>query len=269
MAQLIEANAAPRAAPKKDAKKDAAQTGMPPAVATPAPVTLASTTSAAAANDEAASAVVQPPTTEVVTAGVISKVTMSAFIRHRVGGASDLVIPTPSFDGSRIASVLLEIEAHNTRILTGVPAFSGLQPRQIAVLLKEMSVAKFQRDEYVFEQGDLGDTFYLITCGHAIATRIDPVDDQQEEQTIARLSASDCFGELALVRNEPRAATIVVTSATLDTLFITRAAFEAKLGPLKAFQLARYEGVVHSEGIDAAPPSLVKDPSVVRRREVV
>ena len=67
-----------------------------------------------------------------------------------------------------------EIEAHNMKILSGVPAFSRLLPSQIEVLLNAMSVGKYQQDEYVFEQGSYGDAFYVIMCGYAVATRTDP-----------------------------------------------------------------------------------------------
>jgi len=197
--------------------------------------------------------------------GSLSKALVGSFVRHRSVNASALRLPAATFDGSKIASVMQEIEAHNNAILSGVPAFSGLSAPQIKILLGAMSVAKFKQGEYVFEQGAHGDAFYLITCGQAAALRTDPNDPSAEEQTIAQLGESDCFGELALLRNEPRAASILATSTALDVLFVTRAAFEAKLGPLSDFQLAKYDGVVHSEGVEAEELTLVQDAAHVLR----
>lgn len=207
--------------------------------------------------------------------GSVSRAQLAGFARRRHGGAP-LSMPVATFDGSRILSVIQEIEAHNTRILCGVPAFSGLNAKQIDVLRDSMSVAKFKQGEFVFEQGDEGDAFYLITFGLADALRVDPNDSKTEEVIIGQLTESDCFGELALMRNEPRAASIMATT-TLDVLFITRSEFELHLGPLSAFQLAEYNGVVHDgahlrhfgvqmEGL--APELQVKDASQVMRELV-
>jgi len=182
----------------------------------------------------------------------LSRVQLSLFARHRHGGAP-LRLPTASFDGSSIVSVIQEVEMHNTQVLSGVPAFSALASAQIDVLREAMSVAKFNAGEYVFEQGAAGDAFYLVTSGCADVFHIDPDDTKQEEQCIAHLSESDCFGELALLRNEPRSASVVATS-TLDVLFITRGEFERHLGSLSDFQLHDYHGehVVHAEESSAA-----------------
>ena len=189
---------------------------------------------------------------------------IAAFLRYRTGGGA-LNVPTTTFDGSNISSVMQEIERHNTKILREVPAFRALSSDDIDTLRNAMSIAKFDVDEYVFEQGAFGDAFYLITCGYADVLRVDPSDAKEQEVLIGQLSESDCFGELALLRNEPRAASIVATS-TLDVLYITRESFEAKLGkPLSDFQLAEYEGVVHSEGTQMAKPALVENAGQVKR----
>lgn len=84
--------------------------------------------------------------------GSLSKALVGSFVRHRSVNASALRLPAATFDGSKIASVMQEIEAHNNAILSGVPAFSGLSAPQIKILLGAMSVAKFKQGEYVFEQ---------------------------------------------------------------------------------------------------------------------
>ena len=206
------------------------------------------------------------PPTEVRGGVDVSKAKIARFVHYRLGDANLLSFPKATFDGSHITSVLKEIEEFHTAILSGVPAFSGLLPSQIGILRDSMSVAKFNQDDYIFEQGDHGEVFYLITCGYAVATRVDPDDPDKIERTIAQLSESDCFGELALLRNEPRAASIVVTSLTLDVLYITRAEFEEVLGPLATFQLVKYDDKIHSEGVKVEDqPNRVVDPSRVVR----
>ena len=177
--------------------------------------------------------------------GSLTRTHLAAFAKKRCGGAK-LEIPKATFNGSNLPLVVEEIRAHNFRVLSGVPAFTELNEEQIGLLLDSMSKAKFDSGEYVYEQGSFGDAFYLVTSGYANVIHVDPTDTTEEEVVIAQLAESDCFGELALQRDQPRPVSIVATS-TLDVLFITRCDFEAKLGcigPLSALQLVKDEGVV-------------------------
>jgi hypothetical protein len=58
----------------------------------------------------------------------------------------------------------------------------------------------FQAGEVVFDQGDVGDRIYMIASG-----RVEVVRD---DQVLATLGAGDVFGEMALLGNTPRSATI-------------------------------------------------------------
>jgi hypothetical protein len=59
----------------------------------------------------------------------------------------------------------------------------------------------------VFKQGDEGETFYIILLG-AFEVRVQG-DDGQRTSTVATLNAGESFGELALITDERRSATIV------------------------------------------------------------
>lgn len=63
----------------------------------------------------------------------------------------------------------------------------------------------FRDGEIVFHQGDPGDRFYLIVSGTACVLR---EGSGEGAPTVARLEPGQCFGELAIVKKEPRAATI-------------------------------------------------------------
>jgi CRP-like cAMP-binding protein len=52
----------------------------------------------------------------------------------------------------------------------------------------------------VFEQGDRGDRFYVVESGRAEVVR--------DGRVVETLGRGDCFGEIALLRNQPRTATI-------------------------------------------------------------
>lgn len=60
--------------------------------------------------------------------------------------------------------------------------------------------------EYIIRQGDLGDLFYCLETGRATAT-------VQGVGTVMEYEPGGCFGELALIYNSPRAASVVAASA--------------------------------------------------------
>ena len=112
---------------------------------------------------------------------------------------------------------------------------------QLDKLRAALSIAKFEDGERVFNQGDEGDRFYLITTGHCQVLRYDPtayVGERGGEECVGRLHASDCFGERALMHHEPRAASIRAgPGCRLYVAFITRDEFEGALGkPLDEFR---------------------------------
>ena len=80
--------------------------------------------------------------------------------------------------------------------------------------------------ENVVEEGDMGDTFYIIKQGTAtVSTR------QQGDSAI--LSTGDYFGEMALLRAGARATT-VYANGPLKCLALNRITFTRLLGPLQA-----------------------------------
>jgi hypothetical protein len=62
----------------------------------------------------------------------------------------------------------------------------------------------------VIEQGDVGDTFYVVVEGELAARR--------DGQEVRRMSDGDCFGEIAALTGTPRTATVVAT--TTSRLFV-------------------------------------------------
>ena len=90
---------------------------------------------------------------------------------------------------------------------------------------------------YVFDQGDDGDAFYVILTGTADVIRD---EGTAEEKVLVELSDGACFGERALLRSEPRFATVKATSK-LRTMSITRRAFEERFGPLSMMVSEQYQ----------------------------
>lgn len=87
---------------------------------------------------------------------------------------------------------------------------------------------QYMDDEIIVEQGRPGDDFYIIEDGTAIVYQRRNEDDPQTE--VSRLGPGDYFGEIALLLDRPRAAT-VVAKGSLKCVKLDRATFERLLGP--------------------------------------
>ena len=97
---------------------------------------------------------------------------------------------------------------------------------QIADALKPVT---FNPGDYVIKQGDWGDIFYIVEEGSAIATKVFFTGGPEVE--VKNYNVGDYFGELSLLKGEPRAASIIATSP-LKCISLNRKAFSRMLGPL-------------------------------------
>jgi CRP/FNR family transcriptional regulator len=105
------------------------------------------------------------------------------------------------------------------QLLRQVALFATLADEDL-VQLAELAVPRtFGAGEVVFREGDASDTCYVIRSGHARAV----IEHQGGRSiTLARFGPGEIFGELAMLGEEPR-------SATVETLEETEAI--AILGP--------------------------------------
>ena len=101
--------------------------------------------------------------------------------------------------------------ANLSDIIRSIPLFSGLPREDIAKILGKLEEKSFSSGETVFSQGDQGDAFYLIQSG---AVQVVLEGKGVSREGIVVLGPQDWFGEMALLSQEPRSATIVAVKDT-------------------------------------------------------
>jgi NADH dehydrogenase len=92
----------------------------------------------------------------------------------------------------------------------------------------------FEPGEAIFHEGDRGDWLYVVLDGEVEVCRAGPGGGTVP---LRRLGPGDCFGEIALVSDRPRTAT-VRSLTSVNVLAVDREAFQSlfsSLPPLRGF----------------------------------
>ena len=87
--------------------------------------------------------------------------------------------------------------------------FSSLDKNEIEIVINAMEEKKFKIDEKVITQGEDGDCLYIVETGSLSCFK---VLDNNENKFLCNYGPGDAFGELALLYNCPRAASIICSS---------------------------------------------------------
>lgn len=96
--------------------------------------------------------------------------------------------------------------------LRDIPLLSRLADDMLTRISTLFETEKFEADRIVVQEGDPGDKFYIIVRGKAEAYK-DLPDGTRKRFTI--MGDGDVFGEMALLKNMPRTATVRTLSPTV------------------------------------------------------
>lgn len=96
--------------------------------------------------------------------------------------------------------------------------FSGLSAAELEMVARTAQVKDYPEGHQIIKEGDEGDGIYIVTQGQVqISSRV----GQGERRILRRIGPGDFFGEMAVLDNEPRSATVTAEQPT-TTYFIPR-----------------------------------------------
>ncbi len=104
--------------------------------------------------------------------------------------------------------------------LRQIPLFAKVDPSKIKLLAFTSERLTFNQGDILCQQGEMGDAAYVIISGKADVV----VDTPTGPITVATMQKNDVVGEIAILINIPRTATIQAASE-LTTLRITKDLF--------------------------------------------
>jgi serine/threonine protein phosphatase PrpC/CRP-like cAMP-binding protein len=83
-------------------------------------------------------------------------------------------------------------------VLAGTPLFSALNARELRQVLQVTEVEQYIDRQVIVREGEQGEQLYIVLSGQ--------VEVMRSGAPVARLDPGEHFGEMALIRNQPRSA---------------------------------------------------------------
>lgn len=121
--------------------------------------------------------------------------------------------------------------------LEEVPLLSTLTRYERSKIADALETQKFPAGTAIIKEGDAGEAFYLLESGEAEAYKAGT------QQSVKQYAKGDYFGELALLNDAPRAAS-VVSKTEVKVATLGKDGFQRLLGPVESImRRTKYEGV--------------------------
>ncbi|KAK8095892.1 hypothetical protein PG999_013914 [Apiospora kogelbergensis] len=133
--------------------------------------------------------------------------------------------------------------------LEEVPLLKSLTPYERSKIADALETQKFPPGHVIIQQGDIGTSFYLLEQGECDAY----LDQNGQRNHVKHYKKGDYFGELALLNDAPRAASVISSTDDVKVATLGKSAFARLLGPVEGImRRTRYHGV--KSGVEDTDP---------------
>lgn len=102
----------------------------------------------------------------------------------------------------------MSLLSNEVELLRRVPLFSGIEPSRLKLLAYTSDVVTYRAGQVMFRKGDVGDAAYVIIKGDAEVS----VPAAAGDVAVAQLHDGDFLGEIAILCDTPRTATVTATN---------------------------------------------------------
>jgi CRP-like cAMP-binding protein len=128
------------------------------------------------------------------------------------------------------------------RLLRSVPLFSRCSKKELAGVGRIADEIDLREGQVLTREGERGREFFVLIEGTA--------DVHRRGRKVNTMGAGDFFGEIALVSDRPRTATVTATSA-VRALVVTDRAFRKLMRDVPSIQVKVLEAIVARLPVDA------------------
>lgn len=128
--------------------------------------------------------------------------------------------------------------------LSKVDLLDDMDPYERSQLADALASVKFEAGAYIIKEGEEGNSFYIIEEGEAVATKI--IKEGQQPEEVKRYHAGNYFGELSLLKGQPRAANVIAVTS-VKCVSLDRYSFKRLLGPVEGIlerNAKKYEEII-------------------------
>jgi cAMP-dependent protein kinase regulator len=123
--------------------------------------------------------------------------------------------------------------------LEEVKLLSSLTPYERSKIADALETQKYPAGSTIIKQGDVGDHFYILESGEADVFKVGG------DKPVMHYKKGDYFGELALLNDAPRAAS-VVSKTEVKVAMLGKDGFQRLLGPVEAIMRRNDPSKAHS-----------------------
>lgn len=89
--------------------------------------------------------------------------------------------------------------------------FNDMNEQELNIIIDALEIKNYEPNSNVFRECEIGREFYIIMSG---SVQVYKSDEKQKEHQIAKLKTGQCFGEMALLDQLPRSASVSTVEKT-------------------------------------------------------